>query len=148
MNVGFTGTHRGMTEPQKYGVRRLLTNYLLQMAGQRVRFRHGLCVGSDDQSACIAHELGFYVIAYPGFPPKDPENLSNRGLFQFNDEVMPAGPFLDRDKLIVDASSIMLATPFTKQEVIRSGTWATVRYARRVHKPVILIYPDGEMSAS
>jgi len=26
-----------------------------------------------------------------------------------------------------------------------SGTWATIRYARKVGKPVTIIYPDGEI---
>jgi hypothetical protein len=28
-------------------------------------------------------------------------------------------------------------------EVVRSGTWATVRYARNWEKPITLLMPDG-----
>jgi hypothetical protein len=36
--------------------------------------------------------------------------MSNRGGFDGNDEVMPEGAFLERDHLIVDASTTMIAT--------------------------------------
>jgi predicted Rossmann fold nucleotide-binding protein DprA/Smf involved in DNA uptake len=37
----------------------------------------------------------------------------------------------------------MIATPHSYVEIGRSGTWATVRYARKAGKPIYLILPDG-----
>jgi hypothetical protein len=38
-----------------------------------------------------------------------------------------------------------VACPRTDQEQRRSGTWATVRYARKVGKPVLIIGRDGKI---
>jgi hypothetical protein len=139
---GFTGTHRGQTKAQLASLKRLLQSYRALSTGIP-NFRHGLCVGADDQAAALAGGLGFFVIAFPGFPPKDPTDLSNRGIFAKNDLVMEAEPFVVRDYKIVDASDVMIATPAQKMEILRSGTWTTVRYAKKQGKPVIIIYPDG-----
>lgn len=39
----------------------------------------------------------------------------------------------------------MLAAPATDQEILRSGTWAAVRYARKVGVPVHLALPRREL---
>lgn len=148
MQIGFTGTHRGMTDSQKTAIKSLLTKLYAAsyVIDREHNFRHGQCVGADVQSAAMAKEIGFRVIAFPGYPPDNPTNMSNRGGFDGNDEVMPEGAFLERDHLIVDASTTMIATPAQQHEVLRSGTWATVRYARKKGKIVIIVAPDGEMS--
>jgi hypothetical protein len=52
--------------------------------------------------------------------------------------------YLVRDKHIVQASDLMVACPKGLREETRgSGTWATVRYARELHKPCLLIFPGG-----
>ena len=49
---------------------------------------------------------------------------------------------LNRNKNIVDASNLIFAFPFDK-EIIRSGTWSTIRYAKKINKPLIIIRKDG-----
>ena len=34
----------------------------------------------------------------------------------------------------------------SQNEILRSGTWATIRYARKKSKKVMLIFPDGTMT--
>ena len=133
--VGFTGTSRGMSPFQKLEVRRQLE--LLWTKGFR-RARHGACIGSDDQFGHIAKSIGFYVIAHPGFSPKNPENLLYRAETEYCDEVLPAKPHIKRDHDIVNESDTMLATPIGKEEV-RSGTWTTVRYARKVGRELTVV---------
>jgi len=47
------------------------------------------------------------------------------------------GDELKRDRRQVAWSHILIAAPKTNEEMLRSGTWATVRYARKRHIPVI-----------
>ena len=54
-------------------------------------------------------------------------------------------PYLDRNKDIVDETNILMACPNKAEEVQRSGTWSTVRYARKVGKAVLIVYPSGKM---
>jgi len=55
-------------------------------------------------------------------------------------------PYLERNHNIVDESELLIACPKSKEEELRSGTWATVRYARKKGVRIILIYPDGSVS--
>jgi hypothetical protein len=54
-------------------------------------------------------------------------------------------PPLERNKLIVARCDLLLATPETQQEVLRSGTWATIRAARRNSKSHTIVFPDGAL---
>mmetsp|Transcript_30358 Transcript_30358/g.39138 ORF Transcript_30358/g.39138 Transcript_30358/m.39138 type:complete len:93 (+) Transcript_30358:152-430(+) len=38
---------------------------------------------------------------------------------------------------------MLIAFPPTSIEIQRSGTWATIRYARKKNKAVMIINPDG-----
>ncbi len=51
--------------------------------------------------------------------------------------------YLTRNKDIVRETDILIAAPAEIEEQIRSGTWSTVRYARKLGKPVFVILPDG-----
>jgi hypothetical protein len=133
--VGFTGTNRGMSEDQKTQVEELLKKLFSEGFTD---FHHGLCVGADQQAAEIAKRLGYRVIAHPGLA-RDPSNLLYRSDFTGNDETREAKPFVKRDHDIVDETDRMIAAPLTKQEQVRSGTWSTVRYARRQKKEIALI---------
>jgi hypothetical protein len=59
--------------------------------------------------------------------------------------VLPRKDYMSRNRDIVDASEVMIATPKTKEEELRSGTWATVRYAKRKRVLVRVIYPEWEI---
>ena len=48
-----------------------------------------------------------------------------------------------RNRAVVDACDLLVACPPGAVEEPRSRTWAAVRYARRVGRPVVLLYPDG-----
>lgn len=129
MNVGFTGTQRGMTVGQWDALLRLLMN--------RVgNFHQGDCVGSDAQAAHGARCLGFRIIGHP------PTIDAKRAFFPADEWREPLS-YLERNHKIVIASQEMIATPGEFEEQLRSGTWATIRYARRVGRPLHVIYPDG-----
>ena len=129
--TGFTGTQEGMTRAQKFVFKSILA------AGH---FHHGDCVGADEQAHDIARTLGLYIITHP------PINEYKRA-FCDADEQCPAKEYLERNRDIVNVSSNMIATPKQFEEQLRSGTWATIRYARKMKKNLTIIYPDGSIGS-
>lgn len=121
VHVGFTGSRHGMTTDQDRTVRALLED--LQEHHRAEVFHHGDCTGADDQAATLAHELGYWVVAHP------PTNRRVRAYGYYDELVRPA-PYLARNREIVDACHRVIACPASTVEQQRSGTWATVRYAR------------------
>lgn len=55
--------------------------------------------------------------------------------------VHKAKPPLDRNRDIVNGSDVMLVAPRERKEELRSGTWATYRYAREQGKTCIVVWP-------
>lgn len=134
MKIGFTGTSKGMTRKQKDTLWDTKVHY------GEIEFHHGDCIGADEQAHAIFTDKVFnQIVKTVIHPPTDPKKRA----FCKGDEILPERPYLDRNKDIVDATEILIATPETSLEVLRSGTWSTVRYAIRRHRLVILIFPDG-----
>ena len=48
-------------------------------------------------------------------------------------------PYLQRNHNIVNECDMLVAFPSTSNEVLRSGTWSTIRYAKKAKKPVEII---------
>jgi hypothetical protein len=71
-----------------------------------------------------------------------PSNLSAQRdpCWEEADVVHDPRPPLERNLLMVDRAQLLLAAPRSSVEERRSGTWATIRYARRVGVPVELIF--------
>jgi hypothetical protein len=139
-HLGFTGTADGMTLAQALTVGRLL----LFMRPDFVH--HGDCVGADAKFHGIAyrHSIGIHI-----HPPTDEKlrafcgGVAGRGSC-----LHPAAPYLVRNHHIVDWSDALIATPYESSEVLRSGTWATVRYARKKGIPVFVALPSGGIESS
>ncbi len=129
-SVGFTGTQAGMTTPQLQSFQALLQ--LVKSA----KLHHGDCIGADAQAHDTATNLEMPIVIHP--PLED-----RKRAFKWSDVVRPARAYLDRNHDIVDETDVLLATPKESLEVLRSGTWATVRYAYKQGKLVLLILPDG-----
>ena len=55
-------------------------------------------------------------------------------------------PYLDRNKDMVRETAWLIAAPAEPEEQLRSGTWSTIRFARKLGKPVFLIFPDGTVN--
>lgn len=155
MKIGVTATQYGLTRKQAASARLVLERLAGQAqtlrgaseAGRQARraeneLHHGVCVGGDAQLHRIAQTLGFSII---GHPPQDQHKMALH-LDGFTLLHTPA-PYLERNEAVVDATEVMLAAPRTFDEQLRSGTWATVRYARRVGKPVWMVYPDGRIDS-
>lgn len=140
MKVGFTGTRKGMTNRQKK------TLYLIMIDIEPIEFTHGGCYGADSEAHEIIHEIitpeEERIHIYPG-------NQNQYTIWKkykrtdFLDyitlhEIMP---YLKRNKKIVDSSNILAAAPSSLKEETRSGTWTTIRYARKQGKPIIILDP-------
>ena len=134
MRVSFTGSRQGMTAAQKESF-----NHLLYEMGILV-LTHGDCIGADADAHCLAIEAGAEV-------RKRPSNIETQRAFSEGGEIVaqPEAP-LSRNKKIVDDGEQLVACPATFQEELRSGTWATIRYARKTRKPVTIIWPNGRLS--
>lgn len=129
--LGFTGSRNGMTDHQRSIVEALL---LFMFLG--CEFHHGDCVGADETANVLATKFGLRVVSHP--PISDTYRA-----FCNADEVREPKDYLDRNHNIVNETSCLIATPSTMTERQRSGTWATVRYARRINRYIILVLPDG-----
>lgn len=127
--VGFTGTRAGMTPTQAAGLRSIL-----ELEGVS-EFHHGDCIGADAEADAIARELGVPVIVHP---PADPKARAFCGLPW---EARPPKPYIRRNHDIVMETEVLVAAPRTIDEELRSGTWATIRYALRFGRPVRMLHP-------
>lgn len=137
MRLGFTGTQQGMTKSQLYYVR----SWARHPSRDITEAHHGDCIGADEQFHLIMAEL----IGSDKIQIHPPENPSKRAWCK-SPNIWPEKPYLVRNKLIVDNCDLLIATPAGEEEELRSGTWSTVRYARRLGKPIVLIRPSGLMT--
>lgn len=117
MIIGFTGTRKGMTERQKAHLWEYLDRYCDE-------FHHGDCIGADAEAHDIAWDLGIRVVIHPC-------DLETQRAYKIGSVTLPVKPPLERNKDIVEACELLLAAPSTTEEELRSGTWATIRYAKR-----------------
>lgn len=136
MQIGFTGTQQGMTEEQKAAVDSLLD--ALCPSGGRVH--HGDCIGADAQFHELARARRSLRIEV--HPPRQ----SGKRAYCKGDVKWPAHDYRKRNQHIVNVCDVLIAAPRLDYEEQRSGTWMTVRMARRADKPVIIVYPDGHFT--
>jgi len=131
--IGFTGTQFGLTKKQHQ-----VLGGLLDVANRAIQsvFHHGSCIGADTTAHKIAEKIGLRIVVHPPLNESKMTKLAG-------DEVRPAKDYLDRNHDIVDETDWLIACPKTKAEEQRSGTWATVRYAKKKGKQIMIIYPDG-----
>jgi hypothetical protein len=120
MDLGFTGTRRGMTERQSITLRGLL--YHLNAENNDDVFHHGGAIGADTEAATLAKQYEWQL----------EEHLPEDEGAEF---------LLARNCEIVEACDLLIAAPASLKEVRRSGTWYTIRFARRVEKSVIILDP-------
>lgn len=138
MIVGFTGTRKGMTDAQKSAFGQWIYGRAISI------FHHGACRGADAESVRIIDDELHprpIIIAHPSDleAMTDPEAISLSGPRHW-----PKPPLV-RNKDIVDECDTLLACP-EGPEVIRSGTWSTIRYARKLGKTVVIFWPNGDVT--
>lgn len=136
MRIGFTGTQRGMRPEQDRTVNLLLQ--LIASGQEQDWFIHGGCVGGDEEAHIIACAWGWLTEVYWSDHPLKRANLTGTR------EHAPQPPLV-RNPQIVEGCDILLAAPNEFEEVVRSGTWSTIRYAGKVGRTTLIVWPDGNI---
>jgi predicted Rossmann fold nucleotide-binding protein DprA/Smf involved in DNA uptake len=134
ISLSFTGTRAGMTREQLLGLEALLHDI------KPDEVHHGGCIGADEQfHDMVLQKTQARIYIHPC-------NLSTSYKFhvlpQTRIVILSEKPSLSRNQDIVNCGHAIVACPETRDEIIRSGTWSTVRYAKRINKPLVILYPD------
>ena len=138
VHFGFTGTRQGLDSYQHHELLVFLQVFKRWHDTCHIVppvFHHGDAIGADDQAASTAAWCGYYVVGHPC-------TIFNQRAYNMNNRVVltPKSP-LDRNHDIVDMADYIIACPATEKEEQRSGTWATIRYAKKMGKRITLITP-------
>lgn len=134
MHIGFTGTRNGLTEWQIGSLAEILARY------SSITVHHGDCIGADEDFSAMALFVAECIVIHP-------PNQGRMRAYCNGDEYRPMKPYLQRNHDIVDECDILIACP-SGPEVLRSGTWATIRYANKQGKTVYIIMPDGSIECN
>ena len=125
----------GVTGSRDFSNKEIVKNAIGKIKSEFVDYlfelHHGDCLGADELCHEVSIEEGFKVVIHP------PNKKSCRAFCE-GGEVLKEKSFLARNKDIVDSCDILLAFPKTNKEVLRSGTWATIRHGRKTNKEVII----------
>lgn len=131
-STGFVGPYTGLTGRQVQS----LTTLLVVSPPDRVH--HGDAIGGDAHFHGLVRELlpDCKLVLHP----------AERGAYRAFCKAPEHHYYTTRWRCcfsVVRASSFLIVCTSPRKEDPRSGTWATVRYARKLGKPVAIIQPDG-----
>lgn len=134
---GFTGTRNPPASAKN-----MIRLHLMTLDPEQDELVIGCCVGIDAIVGRIGHVLGFKV---HGVIPIDESQVDVLWpLYCSSIEYMPDNTnYMDRNQRIVDISLDLTAFPLDAVERQRSGTWSTVRRARKAGKTVVIIPLQG-----
>lgn len=131
MIVGMTGSRYGISPKASMQ----LELFLLENDIKEVH--HGDCVGADTHFHNEAVSQKIKTVVHP-------PNIKKLRSFCQGDVTKKPLPYLVRNRNIVNGSDMLIAFPSTKHEVIRSGTWYTIRYAIKMKKKIMIVFSDGD----
>lgn len=115
--------------------RRACAKILAEFAPAEVH--HGDAIGADAEMHALARSAGIRVVIHP------PQNSSQRAFCEA-DRAEPPQSYSMRNRAIVAQVDMMIGAPAAPEiEKPRSGTWRTIRYAKRLGKPALIVWPDG-----
>lgn len=134
MILAFTGTRRGVSPAQREALPSVL-------ATLPERVLHGGAEGADTQFNDFIRHAGMFDENIDVYPTRETIEFwrSYQPRSVIHEPVQP----LVRNRLMAHRCDRLLGCPASADEQLRSGTWATVRYARAARKPITIIAPDG-----
>ncbi len=126
IKIGFTGNRFGLKPDQEEQIKLILDKY------NNIVVLHGDCIGADTDfhNLCVNYRNTHVdkTLLIHIYPP----NISSMRSFNQADLTMEERPYLERNLNIIKNSSILIACPVDKnKEILRSGTWSTIRQARK-----------------
>jgi hypothetical protein len=133
IKYGFTGTRDGLNTKQKESIISLLQNDIKN--NLNIEVYHGDCIGADYDfhNICRSISPNIKINIFPGFHSNKNE-INNLRVYCQGDSIFEPKPYLERNKDIVNNCDVLIGCPKTKEEELRSGTWQTIRYARKINK--------------
>lgn len=146
-----TGTREGGTAAQCATLERVMEKLAQRAIQDEVTpwWVHGDCIGIDSLSHGFARKH-FHIAIYPSDSAEEKNRAFCERIIGFGHlgghSYLPR-PSLVRNRLMVDISIVLVALPKTEGEELRSGTWATIRYARSIKTPHLIIWPDGRTAS-
>ena len=128
MKIGFTGSREGMSPLQ---IQHLV---LLLCELKPSEFHHGDCKGADEEAHKIVEEFfpECRIVVHP------PESDYLRAFCAAHEYKEPLG-YVARDRKIVEDTVYLIGAPLTDVEQVRSGSWTTIRHARKLSRPLIVL---------
>jgi hypothetical protein len=128
MKVTFTGSRNGMSHWQESQFVKLLHEW------QITELHHGMSGRADIQAHDLARRCGrpdLRIVAH--------SSTLNAWRFECDaDEIREPLPPLQRNHIMVDETEGVAAGP-DGPERLRSGTWSTVRYARKQNREIRIL---------
>lgn len=137
IKVGFSGSQYGMNQTQAEITFGLLGSW--RQLDCINEFHHGDCVQADNYAHQIAQHLGYETHIHP------PIDERKRAFSCDGDRHYLSQDYLTRNHIIVEMVDRMIFTPREEEEITRSGTWSTLRYADKCQKKTWLILPSGRV---
>lgn len=143
---GFTGTSEEVKEEQLITLEKVIKKIARK---KNVEHHNGGCINADKACYDIVRALipSATIIMHPPkntskmFPYFDSEAYKGQGAVISR----PPLDYLKRNMQIVAESDFLVATPKSVAEELRSGTWATIRYARIARIPILIVWPNGSI---
>lgn len=130
MKIGMTGSRCGITNEALKSFNKYLKLIKINEA------HHGDCVGADTIFHNLMMQINIPIVIHP-------PNVDSMRAYCVSNNIRPPQKYLVRNKNIVNDTDILIAFPSEKTEILRSGTWSTIRYASKIGKQVYIFYPDG-----
>jgi len=135
IKIGFTGTQSVSQVSQERLQRLYKVLEVLAVGETTIEFHHGGCVGMDEIAHRMASNLGYQTVVHwaTEVAPNKVANITAH-------EEREGKPPLERNHDIVDECDTLIAVPKNPEtEERRSGTWATIRYARQCDAAILYV---------